>query len=124
MTTTFSWDCKTIDAYPQFKENSNVVYNVHWIITGVSDQLDTYGNPYQSRSIGTQTLKTDDITEFIPFEDLTNEIVVEWTKGAMGDEEVTDIENNIQSYLYSLINPKTVTLTVGGEIEEFELIKF
>lgn len=117
MATVFNWDCKTVDAYPLVGEDPDVVYNVHWIVTGVSDQLDPQGNPYQARSIGTQALSTDDITDFIPFEDLTNEIVVEWTKGAMGEEEVTSIEASIQSQINSLITPASVTLTVGGEPE-------
>tara|TARA_R110000764_G_scaffold217172_1_gene304238 strand:- start:27 stop:428 length:402 start_codon:yes stop_codon:yes gene_type:complete len=117
MATVFNWDCKTVDAYPLIGEDPDVVYNVHWIVTGVSDQLDPQGNPYQARSIGTQALSTDDITDFIPFEDLTNEIVVEWTKGAMGEEEVTSIEASIQSQINSLITPASVTLTVGGEPE-------
>ena len=117
MTTTYNWNCKTVDAYPLIGEDPDVVYNVHWIVTGVSDQLDPQGNPYQARSIGTQVLSTDDITDFIPFEDLTNEIVVEWTKGAMGEEEVASIEANIQSQINLLITPASVTLTVGGEPE-------
>ena len=117
MTTTYNWNCKTVDAYPLIGEDPDVVYNVHWIVTGVSDQLDPQGNPYQARSIGTQALSTDDITDFIPFEDLTNEIVVEWTKGAMGEEEVASIEASIQSQINSLITPTSVTLTVGGEPE-------
>ena len=117
MIVTYNWDCKTVDAYPLVGEDPDVVYNVHWIVTGVSDQLDPQGNPYQARSISTQALRTDDITDFIPFEDLTNEIVVEWTKGAMGEEEVASIEDSIQSQINSLITPTSVTLTVGGEPE-------
>jgi len=117
MIVTYNWDCKTVDAYPLVGEDPDVVYNVHWIVTGVSDQLDPQGNPYQARSISTQVLSTDDITDFIPFEDLTNEIVVEWTKGAMGEEEVASIEANIQSQINLLITPASVTLTVGGEPE-------
>ena len=117
MATIFNWDCKTVDAYPLVGEDSDVVYNVHWIVTGVSDQLDPQGNPYQARSIGTQALSTDDITDFIPFEDLTNEIVVEWTKGAMGEFDVTSVENGIQNSIDLQITPVSVTLTVGGEPE-------
>lgn len=118
MATIFNWNCKTVDAYPLVGEDSDVVYNVHWIVTGVSDQLDAQGNPYQARSIGTQALSTDDITDFIPFEELTNEIVVEWTKGAMGDEEVSFVEDGIQNRIDLQITPVSVTLTVGGEEEE------
>lgn len=117
MATVFNWDCKTVDAYPLVGEDPDVVYNVHWIVTGVSDQLDPQGNPYQARSIGTQALSTDDITDFIPFGDLTNEVVVEWTKGAMGEFDVTSVENGIQNSIDLQITPVSVTLTVGGEPE-------
>lgn len=117
MATIFNWDCKTVDAYPLVGEDSDVVYNVHWIVTGVSDQLDPQGNPYQARSIGTQALSTDDITDFIPFEDLTNKVVVEWTKGAMGEFDVTSVENGIQNSIDLQITPVSVTLTVGEEPE-------
>ena len=119
MATIFNWDCKTVDAYPLVGEDSDVVYNVHWIVTGVSDQLDPQGNPYQARSIGTQALSTDDITDFIPFEDLTNEICcTSGTKGAMGEFDVTSVENGIQNSIDLQITPVSVTLTVGGEPEE------
>ena len=55
--------------------------------------------------------------EFISFNDLTNEVVVEWTKSAMGEEEVASIETNVQSKINSLITPTSVTLTLGGETE-------
>tara|TARA_R110001606_G_scaffold232893_1_gene380310 strand:+ start:65 stop:442 length:378 start_codon:yes stop_codon:yes gene_type:complete len=124
MIVVYKWDCKKVDTYPLVGKDSDVVYNVHWIVTGTSDQLDQHGNPYQDRIIGTQTLDTDAITEFIPFNDLTNKVVVEWTKGSMGEEEVASIEANIQSKINSLITPTSVTLTLGGDpdllIEEEE----
>ena len=30
MANTYTWDCKTVDVYPEFESNSDVVYNVHW----------------------------------------------------------------------------------------------
>ena len=115
MATTINWDCKTVDAYPQLDDNTNVIYNVHWRVTGVSDQLDSDGNPFTAHAIGTQQINTDNIGDFIPVEDLTNEIIAEWTKNAIGDDEVAAIESNIQSQVNSRINPTTVTLNIGGE---------
>ena len=108
----YNWNCRTVDAYPQDGIYTDVVYNVHWIVTGTSDVIDPEGNPYSATSIGTQTLSTETITEFIPFEDLTNEKVVTWTKSAMGEEEVAAIETNIENQIDSLINPTSVTLTI------------
>ncbi len=114
--TTYNWNCKTVDCYPEQDNEADVVYNVHWIVTGVSDEVDSKGNPYSATNIGTQTLDTSQITEFIPFDQLTNDEVVAWTKGAMGDEQVASIEASIQSQIDSLITPTSVTLTIGEPV--------
>jgi hypothetical protein len=118
--TTYNWNCKTVDAYPQDGEYTDLVYNVHWIVTGVSDELNPEGIAYSATSIGTQTLDTSEVTDFIPFEDLTNEQVVAWTKGAMGEEQVASIEASIQSQINALITPTTVTLTIGEPVPPTE----
>lgn len=108
--TNYDWNCKTVDAYPQDGDYTDVVYNVHWIVTGTSD---SEGVTYSANSIGTQVLDTSGITDFIPFDELTNEQVVSWTKSAMGEEQVDSIEAGIQSEINNLINPTSVTLTIG-----------
>lgn len=113
MATTYEWNCATVDVHPQENEETNVVYNVHWIVKGVSEELDSDGNPYTATNIGTQTVPLDPESEFIPFEDLTNELVTEWTKSAMGEEEVLGIESSIQSQIDLLITPTSVTMTIG-----------
>lgn len=114
--TTYDWNCKTVDCYPEQNNEADVVYNVHWIVTGTSDQTDPQGMPWAATSIGTQTLDTSQITEFIPFDQLTNDEVVAWTKGTMGDEQVASIEASIQSQIDSLITPTSVTLTIGEPV--------
>lgn len=111
--TTFEWNCKTVDVYPTDGQYTDVVYNVHWIVTGTSDQVDPDGNPYTGRNIGTQILDTSTITDFIPFADLTNEQAVEWTKGAMGAEQVAEIEANVEAQINQEINPTSITMTIG-----------
>lgn len=113
---TYDWNCKTVDAYPQNGEYTDLVYNVHWIVTGTSDELRPDGTTYSATNIGTQTLNISDVTEFIPFEDLTNEMVVAWTQDTMGEEKVTSIEANITSQINSLITPTTVTLVIGEPV--------
>jgi hypothetical protein len=108
----YNWNCKTVDAYPQDGEYTDLVYNVHWRVTGTSDELKPDGTAYSVSFIGTQTLDVSDVTDFIPFDDLTNEQVVTWTKGAMSEEQVASIETGIESQINSLITPTTVTLTI------------
>jgi hypothetical protein len=111
--TTYDWNCRTVDCYPEQDNEADVVYNVHWIVTGTSDQTDPQGMPWEATNIGTQTLDTSQITDFIPFDQLTNDEIVAWTKGAMGEEQVASIEASIQGQIDSLITPTSVTLTIG-----------
>ena len=113
---TYNWNCKTVDAYVEQNNEADVVYNVHWIVTGVSDEVDPQDNPYSATSIGTQTLDVSEITNFIPFDQVTNTEVVAWTQEAMGEEQVTNIEASIASQIESLIHPTTITLTVGEPV--------
>jgi len=109
---TYDWNCKTVDIHPQAEGETNVVYNVHWIVTGISDELDSNLNHYSATNIGTQVVPLAPETPFIPFEDLTNEIVVGWTKDAMGADQVQAIESNIASQIAELENPSSVTLSI------------
>jgi hypothetical protein len=111
--TTYNWNCRTVDCYPEQDNEADVVYNVHWIVTGTTgDPYELEGKNYSATNIGTQVLDTSQITNFIPFDQLTNEEVVTWTKIAMGDEQVAKIEASIQSQIDSLITPTSVTLTI------------
>ena len=114
----YNWNCRTVDAYVEQNEEADVVYNVHWIVSGVSDTLDSNGSPHSATSIGTQTLDTDDIVNFKPFDQVTNEDMVAWTKEAMGEEQVTQIEAGIASQIESLITPITITLTIEDPAED------
>jgi len=114
---TYDWNCKTVDAYVEQSGNDDVVYNVHWRVTGTTEQE---GEQYSSTNIGTQQLNTADITDFIPFDEVTNEQVVAWTQSAMGEEQVTSIEESIASSIDLEINPVSITLTIGEPVPPVE----
>jgi len=107
---TYDWNCKTVDVHPQEEGETDVVYNVHWIVTGTKED-------YSVTSIGTQVVPLDPETPFIPFDELTNEVVVGWTKNAMGEEQVQSIEDNIASQIAELENPTSITMTIGEQPE-------
>lgn len=118
--TTYSWNCKTVDAYPTYSGETDVVYNVHWRVTGTSEELDTNGNPYSSTNIGTQSLSIEDLSNFTAFDSVVHSDVVAWVKEAMGTEQVASIEESIENQINALITPVSVTLTVADDpvIEE------
>jgi hypothetical protein len=113
MANTYTWDCKTVDVYPEYDSNSDVVYNVHWKLNAESDQQDAEGNNYRASIYSTQQLSVDDIGSFIPFEDLTNDTVTGWVTTAMGDEEVANLKTGLDEQIALLITPTSVTKTIG-----------
>ena len=102
---TYDWNCKTVDVHPQEEGETNVVYNVHWIVTGTKED-------YSVNNIGTQLVLLDPETSFIPFDELTNEVVVGWVKDTMGEEQVKAVEDSIASRIAELENPTSVTMTI------------
>ena len=111
---TYDWNCRTVDAYTSVGEFKDVVYNVHWRVTGISEELDSQGNPFQTTNIGTQTLNTEDITDFIPVDELTNGQVTEWVKSTMGEEVVSRIEESIKNQINKIKNPSSITMTIAN----------
>ena len=119
---TYNWNCKTVDTYPTHAGESDVVYNVHWRVTGTSDQVDPQGNPYSSTNIGTQSLNTEDLSNFTAFDSIVHSDVVAWVKEAMSAEQVASIEESIENQIDALITPVSVTLTVADDPVEEEAV--
>ena len=113
MANTYTWDCKTVDVYPTHDSHSDVVYNVHWRLNAESDQQDADGNNYSASVYGTHSVNADDISNFIPFADLTNDAVTGWVTTGMGDDEVQSLKDGLDSNIDSQINPTSITKTIG-----------
>tara|TARA_B110000014_G_C20123736_1_gene596985 strand:- start:318 stop:674 length:357 start_codon:yes stop_codon:yes gene_type:complete len=111
-TTTYTWNCRTVDCYPTLDGDTDVVYEIHWRYTATSSEVDSEGYPYSVTNIGVQSISTDDIKDFIPFADLDNTKMTEWTQEAMGAEQVAEIKTSIDTQLANLITPISVTLQV------------
>lgn len=105
MSNTYTWDCKTVDVYPNHDGHSDVVYVVHW-------RLNAEDGDYSASSYGTQSLDTSDLSNFTSFADVTSDMVKGWVIDAMGEEEVANLEANLDSQIESQKNPTSVTKTL------------
>jgi hypothetical protein len=112
MANTYTWDCKTVDVYPTHDGHSDVVYTVHWRLNAESDQQDAEGNNYSASVYGTHSVNADDISDFIPFANLTNEIVTGWVTDGMGEEEVASLKSVLDAKIADEINPTSVVKTL------------
>lgn len=81
------------------------VITAHWILNGTDTQGET---TYTGSVYGSIGLEYDaSAPTFIPFEDLTEEVVVSWVKEAMGEETVAAQEAAVQGQIDDQKAPKT-----------------
>lgn len=106
---TYTWNNKTVDTYPSLEGNTDVIFNVHWRLTGE----DTDGNV--GSTYGTIALDTSDLSSFTSFADITEEQINGWVEAAMGAEEVQAKKDAIDAQIAEQVNPSMVTKTIGAE---------
>tara|TARA_R110002020_G_scaffold468872_1_gene693445 strand:- start:280 stop:606 length:327 start_codon:yes stop_codon:yes gene_type:complete len=105
---TYTWNNKTVDTYPSLEGESDVIFNVHWRLTGTDDS-DNTGGVY-----GTQSLETSDLSDFTSFADITEDDINGWVEAAMGEEEVQAKKDAIDAQIAEKVNPTVVTKTIGA----------
>jgi len=104
---TYTWNNKTVDTYPSLEGNTDVIFNVHWRLTG-QDEDGNVGSAY-----GTQSLETSDLSNFTAFADITEEDINGWVETALGEEKVTGLKASIDAQIAEQVNPTVVTKTIG-----------
>lgn len=94
-----TWSIAQLDYAVSLDGESDVVNNSHWQCINE----DASGN--QARVYGSVGIPTDDLTDFIAYADITEANALEWTKAALGAEEVASIEANVAAQLQLVENP-------------------
>ena len=105
----YTWNNKIVDTYPSFEGETDVIFNVHWRLTG-EDTDGNVGSVY-----GTIALDTSDLSNFIAFADITEADVNGWVETAMGEDEVQAKKDAIDAQIAEIVNPTVVTKTIGAE---------
>ena len=85
MAISYNWTINPLECYPTSSEGPDYVFIAHWQFHA-SEEVS--GSLYTAQSIGTQAISGSSSGSFIPFEDLTLEIVQGWVETAMGTEQV------------------------------------
>ena len=95
--TNYTWVVTTL--YTQTIENEqNYVVIAYYDITGID-------GVYTASLSNLAQFSTASVSPFIPYEDLTNDIVVGWIQNELGVDGVSNIEACIQGQIDSQINP-------------------
>jgi hypothetical protein len=104
MATTFTWSFPTLTAYPTYESQTDVVFVVHWVLTG------TDGNGHNGSVYGTVGLTYEAGSPFTPYAQLTESQVQGWVTTALGAEQVAALEANIDQQIQQQITPTSVNL--------------
>lgn len=101
MPTTYTWSVVQMDCYPEYEGNADVVFSVHWTLSGTDDT-------YTGSVYGSQAVTVDATVPFTPYADLTEEQVVGWVQSAMGAGQVAEYEAAVAGQINNQINPPVV----------------
>ena len=95
MATTFTWAINTLDR----KTADGFVYTAHYTVNAADDTYSASAGMYGS--VGFERPET-----LIPYDDLTEDMVISWVKTALGGaEKVTEIEAALQAQIDEQRNP-------------------
>lgn len=103
MTTTYTWSIVKMEAYSNYYEHDNVVFNVHWTLTAEDGE-------FTASVYGSQNLSLDiDDDDFTAYEDLTQLQVVDWLLDSLGQNRVDELEENLAENIENQKNPPVVS---------------
>ena len=102
----FSWQVNALDA----DKVTGVISNVHWELLAlewVEGAEENEKELHRERVYGSIALDdTDPSAEgFVDWENVTEPQAIEWAKTALGDDEVTKIEQKVTAALELKLNP-------------------
>lgn len=102
MPITNTWAVVQMDCYPEYEGESNVVFTVHWNLTGTD-------GPYIGATYGSCGVFLNSDSAFTPYADLTEEQVIGWVKEAIGPGGVEALEAGVAQQIKDQINPPVVS---------------
>jgi len=106
MSNTYSWNFTQLTAYPTYETQTNVVYTVHWIFIGTSDT-----DPLvTSQLYGTQNITYVADDDFIPYDQLTADIIQSWVTASMGIDAVNTLQTVVDQQIADIITPQSINL--------------
>jgi hypothetical protein len=95
MSVTHTW---SIIQLIQINDGTGTICEVDYQINSTEDSFKVDGG-------GRVRLNTENIENFVSYNDLTEEIVVNWVKETLGNDEVNLIESNFANWIEQIKNP-------------------
>lgn len=97
----YNWNFNPLESYPTSSGQTDVVFLVHW-------QVEATTGSYSASSIGVQPINYITGSEFIPYNELTKDIVFGWVTSSFGPELYNKTLSNLESKIQDQINPTII----------------
>ena len=105
---TYTFKINAVDCYTSKDGLEKVAYNVHWSYFGTD-------GTHTASTIGTKSVGDPDPENFVAFEELTKEQVVEWISASM---DLESMQENLDRQIAELAAPTKVTLQLTRPVVE------
>jgi hypothetical protein len=116
----YNWNFNPLTCETHQDGYNNVVVTVHWQYSAQSGSLndaDEFVPQYTAQNIGTQSFTFNpSAEEFIPFDQLTKEIVTDWVETAMGEDNIVQMQESLVRNIEDQITPRIVNLPAPWNI--------
>jgi len=90
------------------KSDDGFVVNVHWRYS-MTDTDETGKYYYADTYSVASYIEDPEAEDYIPYEDLTKEIVVGWVIESLGEERMEEIEKSLEDQIQAQKNPPILT---------------
>jgi hypothetical protein len=97
---TYTWKIDNLTYSVFEKQNSNVVNNISWSLLG-TDGI------FSGAIRGVESVLFDESKPFIAYSDLTEDVVVEWVKNCIGEQQINVLKLDIDAQIKTQANPTT-----------------
>jgi hypothetical protein len=99
---TYTWEFPNLTTQTSFAGQNNVVHQVHWRLNA-TDNKDHFASVY-----GVQYFTYTEGEPFIPFNELTYDIVLNWVTESIGSTSVDSFKASLDAQIEEQITPKIV----------------
>ena len=104
MSISYLWNISQLDCYPEYQGEPDVVFVCHWTLTGTEIQGE---KTYTGSVYGSVGVTLDPEAPFIPYDQLTQDQVLNWVWEGGVDKAAS--EANVAQQIEDQKNPKVVT---------------
>jgi hypothetical protein len=109
----FYWRVTRLEVVPSVGKLHNCVKRVCYEIAGECQETGEL-----SMLAGETTLLDPNPKFFIPYFELTEDIVLKWVKSSIGTQTIADHENEITTYLQNIVRPQLMEMSLPWDTEE------